>query len=188
MVHIFIASDCSGLVDRRPDIRLPVECQSIRPKHVEKRRALGCKLATDLCVGMPRIIHVSSKANQHVESKVVIREHPCFTSVEVRPVVCGKSILLGPGVRSEPVFTCSVIGAAAVFSRPVICRSTVGGTHAKRDNDTSGCDDYCTGLDDDSNGLCGHTVRVLVGPIRGRGSSSLLQSLIYQFASVLAAV
>lgn len=161
IVHVVVGSDYSRLVDRRADIRLPGKRQTVRAKHMEKCRALGRKLATDLLVGVPWIIYVSSKANQHVESEVVIREQSCFTAVEVSPVVGGESILPGSGVRSDPVVTCSGIGAPAVFARPGICRSAVGGAHPESDNDTGRRDYHCKRLDDDSNGLCGHTVRVL---------------------------
>lgn len=125
---------------------------------MDKRRALGRKLATDLIVGVPWIIYVSSKANQHVKSEMVIREQSCFTAVDVSPVVGGQLILPGSGVRSDPVFTCSVIGTPAVFARPGICRSAVDDTHAESDNDTGRRDDHCKCLDDGSNGLCGHVV------------------------------
>ncbi|SMX98211.1 hypothetical protein BI49514_02979 [Brevibacterium iodinum ATCC 49514] len=59
---------------------------------MKKCRALGCKLATDFVVGVPRIIHVSSKANQHVQSEMVIRESSCFTAVQVSPGVCRSAV------------------------------------------------------------------------------------------------
>lgn len=162
IVRFVIGSDCSRLVDRMDDIHLPGERQSVGTKHMEKCRALGCKLATGLIVGVPWIIHVSSKANQHVKSEVMTREQSCFTAVEVSPVVGGESILPSSGVRSEPVFTCSIIGTPAVYTRPGICRSAVGGAYAESDNDTGRRDENCKRLYDDSNGLCGHTFRVLV--------------------------
>lgn len=118
---------------------------------MEKRRALGRKLAPYLIVGVPWIIDVSSKANQHVESEVVIRKQSCFTAVEVSPVVGGESILPG-----------SVIGTPTVFARPGICRSAIGGAHAEGDNHPGRRDNHCKRLDNDSNGFCGHTVRVLI--------------------------
>ncbi|SMX75684.1 hypothetical protein BLIN101_01295 [Brevibacterium linens] len=143
----------SRFVDRRADISFPGERKPVGSKHMEKCRALSCKLATDLLVRVPRIVHITSKPNQHTESEMVIRENPGFVAVEV-----------GALVGSKPVLTCSVIGTLAVFSRSGICRPTVSYAHTESYYDSGRCDDHCKRLDNDSNGFCslyGHVVRLL---------------------------
>ncbi|GAA1948005.1 hypothetical protein GCM10009689_31500 [Brevibacterium antiquum] len=83
---------------------------------MDKCCAFGCKLAAYFSVGVLRIIYVSCKTHQHVQSEVVVSEYSRFMAVSI-----------GANVGSE-----------AVISRPLVSCSAINDAHPERHNDT-GC-------------------------------------------------